>query len=88
MLIDSNDRLWIGTSNEVLFKLTMKSTDIKKGKFDIEHFKYELSDPASGKIEKINTILKPAMANYGLVAMGTGCTGSKKIKNYYKIYQT
>lgn len=57
MLIDSNDRLWIGTSNG-LFKLTMKSTDIKKGKFDIEHFKYELSDPASGKIEKINTILQ------------------------------
>jgi signal transduction histidine kinase/ligand-binding sensor domain-containing protein/DNA-binding response OmpR family regulator len=71
MLIDTKNRLWIGTSNG-LFRINLQKTDIRKGIADAAYFKYELSDPESGKIEKINTILQTRDGKIWLGSNGHG----------------
>lgn len=71
MLIDTKNRLWIGTSNG-LFRINLQKTDIRKGIVDAVYFKNELSDPESGKIEKINTILQTRDGKIWLGSNGHG----------------
>jgi len=57
MYIDRNRRLWIGTANG-LFCIYLDRTNIKQNRIYYKHFHYELSNPSSHKIEKINCILE------------------------------
>jgi signal transduction histidine kinase/ligand-binding sensor domain-containing protein/DNA-binding response OmpR family regulator len=57
MYIDNLFRLWLGTANG-LFMVDLKKSDIRAKSFTYEYFHYELSNPGSGKIEKINCILQ------------------------------
>ena len=57
LYIDVERRLWAGTSNG-LFCIDLNETDIRKSRVSYEHFHYELSNPASQRIEKINCILQ------------------------------
>lgn len=55
LLIDSQQRLWIGTGNG-LFCIYLNRTDLKMNKIRYRHFHYELTEPESTIVEKINCI--------------------------------
>lgn len=71
MIIDTQSRLWIGTSNG-LFMVNLSTTDIKAGKVDYEYFKNELSDSQSSKVEKINCVLQASDGTIWLGSNGHG----------------
>ena len=71
MMIDSYERLWLGTSNG-LFRIDLKKTDIRKGSYTYKYFRYELSNPESGKIEKINCIIQTRDGSIWLGSNGHG----------------
>jgi signal transduction histidine kinase/ligand-binding sensor domain-containing protein/DNA-binding response OmpR family regulator len=71
MLIDRQSRLWIGTSNG-LFVIHLKKTDFRKGTIAYDYYKYELSNPESTKIEKINSILQTRDGNVWFGSNGHG----------------
>ncbi|MDP4268824.1 MAG: two-component regulator propeller domain-containing protein [Bacteroidota bacterium] len=55
MYIDTKNRLWIGTGNG-LFCIYLNKTDLKRNKITYRHFLYQLSNPLSHRVEKINCI--------------------------------
>lgn len=55
MLIDRQNRLWIGTGNG-LFCIYLNRTDLKRNKITYRHFHYLLSNPSTRRLEKINCI--------------------------------
>lgn len=57
MYIDKNRRLWVGTANG-LFCIYLNKTNISSNKVYYKHFRYELNNPSSRRIVKINCILE------------------------------
>ncbi len=57
MTIDESGRLWVGTGNG-LFCIDLSKSDLAKNEINYRHFHFELSNPESGIIEKINCILQ------------------------------
>ncbi|MBV5281602.1 MAG: response regulator [Paludibacter sp.] len=57
MYIDKNRRLWVGTANG-LFCIYLNKTNISRNKVYYKHFRYELNNPSSRRIVKINCILE------------------------------
>ena len=55
--IDKNRRLWVGTANG-LFCIYLNKTNISSNKVYYKHFRYELNNPSSRRIVKINCILE------------------------------
>ncbi|MDD3320419.1 MAG: two-component regulator propeller domain-containing protein [Paludibacter sp.] len=87
MFIDHNRRLWIGTGNG-LFCIYLNKTNIKQNKIYYKHFHYELSNPSSRKIEKINCILETKEGNLWFGSNGNGIycldekDGEMKFRNF------
>ncbi|VBB47475.1 Response regulator receiver domain protein [uncultured Paludibacter sp.] len=71
MIIDSKQRLWIGTANG-LFCVFLKNTDLSKNKIVYKHYQYELSNPSSLRIEKINCIQETKDGTIWLGSSGNG----------------
>jgi signal transduction histidine kinase/ligand-binding sensor domain-containing protein/DNA-binding response OmpR family regulator len=57
MYIDRSRRLWVGTANG-LFCIYLNKTNISRNKVYYKHFRYELANPSSRRIVKINCILE------------------------------
>ena len=57
MSIDRSRRLWVGTANG-LFCIYLNKTNINRNKVYYKHFRYELTNPSSRRIVKINCILE------------------------------
>jgi signal transduction histidine kinase/ligand-binding sensor domain-containing protein/DNA-binding response OmpR family regulator len=71
MYIDRNRRLWIGTANG-LFCIYLDRTNIKQNRIYYKHFRYELTNPSSHKIEKINCILETKEGKLWFGSNGNG----------------
>ncbi len=71
MLIDSQRRLWIGTSNG-LFYIDLNKSIVDKNQIRFKHFHYRLADPKSKIIEKINCIFQ---AKDGSIWFGSNGNG-------------
>jgi len=71
MHIDKKLRLWVGTSNG-LFCIYLNNTNLKKNKIRFQHFHYELTDPSTNKIEKINCILETKEGHLWFGSNGNG----------------
>lgn len=57
MTVDRQNRLWCGTGNG-LFMIDLRRSEPRDNKIAYKHFHYELTNPTSRKIEKINCILQ------------------------------
>ena len=57
MTIDQSRRLWVGTGNG-LFCIDLPESDITNNKISYKHYHFELNNPSSGIVEKINCILQ------------------------------
>ena len=71
MYLDRNRRLWIGTANG-LFCIYLDKTNIKRNRIYYKHFHYELTNPLSHKIEKINCILETKEGKLWFGSNGNG----------------
>lgn len=71
MYIDHNRRLWVGAGNG-LFCIYLNKTNIKRNRIYYKHFRYELTNPASHKIEKINCILETKEGHLWFGSNGNG----------------
>jgi len=81
MCIDKKQRLWVGTGNG-LYCIYLDKTNIRLNKIHYQHFQYELSNPSSQKIEKINCILesKDGKIWFGSNGNGIYCLNEKDDK--------
>lgn len=57
MYIDRQNRLWVGTGNG-LFMIDLRRSQPRGGQLIYQHFQYELSNPNTRIVEKINCILQ------------------------------
>lgn len=71
MTVDRQNRLWCGTGNG-LFMLDLRRSDPRNDKIAFKHFHYELSNPESRKIEKINCILQTKDGSMWFGSNGNG----------------
>ncbi len=71
MYIDRNRRLWVGTANG-LFCIYLDKTNIQQNKIYYKHFRYELANPSSRRIVKINCILETKKGQLWFGSNGNG----------------
>lgn len=85
LFIDKQRNLWVGTSNG-LFCIDLKKSEINRKKISYKHFQYELSNPSSERIEKINCILQTKEGNLWFGSNGNGIYSlDKKTAEFTKI---
>jgi len=87
MFIDQSQRLWVGTGNG-LFCIDLNKSDLAKNKISFQHFHYELSNPDSGIIEKINCITQTRDGRLWFGSNGNGLymLDEKQDKNVFIKY--
>lgn len=71
MCIDSKRRLWVGTANG-LFCVYPDKSDIKNNRISYQHFRFDLMQPQSKRILKINCILESKDGTIWLGSNGSG----------------
>ncbi|MDR3653562.1 MAG: two-component regulator propeller domain-containing protein [Paludibacter sp.] len=71
MYIDKKQRLWIGTGYG-LFCVYLAKSNLSQNKIQYKYFRYELTNPASHKIEKINCILETKEGQLWFGSNGNG----------------
>lgn len=71
MYIDKKQRLWLGTGNG-LYCIYLDKTNLKQNRISYKHFHYELTNPSSGVIEKINCILETKEGKLWFGSNGNG----------------
>ena len=80
MYIDRHRRLWVGTANG-LFCIYLDKTNIKQNKIRYKHFRYELTNPSSRRIVKINCILETKKGQLWFGSNGNGIYSLNENKN-------
>ena len=87
MLLDSKQRLWVGTAYG-LFCIYLNETNLNKNKIKYSHYKYLLTNPSSQITEKINCIVETKDNHLWFGSNGNGIysldetSGSVKFINY------
>jgi len=83
MSIDRSRRLWVGTANG-LFCIYLNKTNISRNKVYYKHFRYELTNPSSRRIVKINCILETKEGHLWFGTNGNGIYSLNESDNEMK----
>jgi len=83
MHIDKKQRLWIGTGNG-LFCIYLNKSNIRQNKIRYQHFHYDLTNPSSRRIEKINCILETKDGQLWFGSNGNGIYLLNENENSFK----
>jgi len=85
MYIDRSRRLWVGTANG-LFCIYLNKTNISRNKVYYKHFRYELANPSSRRIVKINCILETKEGRLWFGTNGNGIYCLNESENEMKFH--
>ena len=71
LCVDRRHRLWVGTTRGLL-RVDLQSFACRRDSVAYVHYRYKLDNPASGRMEKISSILEDAQGTLWLGGNGTG----------------
>jgi len=83
MLLDKKQRLWIGTGNG-LFCIYLNKSNLKLNQIQYQHFHYDLKQPSTGRVEKINCILETKEGKLWFGSNGNGIYSLNEKENTLK----